>query len=51
MSLSITLVRPHLEYAIQAPSPYLKKDVDHLERLQRKKPPSLFELSDHGTGY
>ncbi len=30
-----TLVRHHLEYAIQASSPYLKKDVDHLERLQR----------------
>ncbi len=30
-----TFVRPHLEYAIQASSPYLKKDVDHLERLQR----------------
>ncbi len=30
-----TLVRPHLEYAIQASSPYFKKDVDHLERLQR----------------
>ncbi len=30
-----TLVRPHLGYAIQASSPYLKKDVDHLERLQR----------------
>ncbi len=30
-----TLVRPHLECAIQASSPYLKKDVDHLERLQR----------------
>ncbi len=30
-----TLVRPHLEYAIQASSPYLRKDVDHLKRLQR----------------
>ncbi len=30
-----TQVRPHLEYAIQASSPYLKKDFDHLERLQR----------------
>ncbi len=30
-----TLVHPHLEYAIQASSPYLKKNIDHLERLQR----------------
>ncbi len=30
-----TLVSPHLEYAMQASSPYLKKDIDHLERLQR----------------
>ncbi len=29
------LVRPHLEYAIQAKCPYLKKDVNHIERIQR----------------
>ncbi len=29
------LVRPHHEYAIQASCPYLKIDIDHLERLQR----------------
>ncbi len=32
--LYYTLVRPPLDYAIQASSPYLKKDIDHLERLQ-----------------
>ncbi len=29
------LVRPHLEYAIQANCPLLKKGIYHLERIQR----------------
>ncbi len=29
------LVRPHLEYAMQANCPYLKWDINHLERIQR----------------
>ncbi len=28
-------MQPHLEYAIQAICPYLKKDINHLERIQR----------------
>jgi len=31
-----SFIRPHLEYAIQAWSPYLKKDIEHLEKIQRR---------------
>ena len=30
------IVRPHLEYCIQAWSPYLRKDIDMLDKIQKR---------------
>ena len=36
LPLYITTFRPHLDNCIQASMPYRKKDIDMLERVQRK---------------
>ncbi len=41
------LVRPQLEYAIQAHCSYLKKDIYHLERIQRAAAKWVKGLRDH----
>ncbi len=39
-------VRPHLEYVIQAAAPYLKKDVDYIEKVQRLATRMVVALRD-----
>ena len=42
-----SLVRPHLEYAVQFWSPHLCRDIDKIERVQRKVSKMIPEIRNH----
>ena len=44
--LSKAIVRPHLEYCIQAWRPYRKNDIDKLERIQQRAIKMIPQLKD-----
>ena len=46
--LYLSLVRPKLEYCIQAWRPYLKKDIDLLEKVQKR---SIRMIIENGLTY
>ena len=39
-----TYIRPHMEFAVQAWNPYLKKDIDCLEKIQHRAPIKKFRI-------
>ena len=49
LPLYTSLIRPHLEYCVQAWSPYYRKDIDKLEKVQRRAVRTITDL--RGTSF
>ena len=47
ITLYKSLVRPHLEYAVQFWSPYQRRDIDKIERVQRTTTKMIPEIRNH----
>ena len=47
LTLYKSLDRPHQEYAVQFGLPHLRRDIDKIERVQRKVTKMILEIRNH----
>ena len=47
LSLYKSLVRPHLEHAVQFWSPHLRRDIDKIEKIQGRATKMILQIRNH----